>query len=244
MKSLFFLLILIAILTSISTQEKKNKTVIIYNLGNTTDKYLPDELFEKYHEYSILEEYNNTCNLENSIENQPHEKVQQRIKEGKCVPDYKSFMAILENGKLDIGKDLVLNYYLANSIDPTIPLYSTINKYENKAKYLDNLNLEHKFERVKLIYDYEDKDTAINFKAKLPDESYVLESYSIFCYKDMFKLNATFRNRNKIYKVTDAHTFYDQIEGDCEHSYNQFTSQFEVKMDKLNNYKRWETLFR
>jgi hypothetical protein len=222
---------------------KKNATISLF-MNGTSNKYLPDELLDTYHEYSILEDYNNTCNIETYIESNPVEKIKQKIKDSKCIPDYKSFISILENGWLDLGKELVVNHYLPNSIDPTIPLYSYINKQEGKVKYLDNINKEHKFEKLNLNYEFESNDNSVSFRAKLPDHGYVLEYYSVFCYKDMFKLNAVFKTRNKMYKFSDSRTFYDGIDGDCEHNFNHFTHQVEVKFNKLNKFKRWESLFR
>ena len=60
----------------------------------------------------------------------------------------------------------------------------------------------------------------------------------------MFKLNAVFKTRNKIYKVSDSKTLYDHIDGDCTHSFNHYTHQVDIKFNKLNKYKRWENLFR
>jgi hypothetical protein len=223
---------------------KRNNTVILYTNG-TSDKYLPDELFENYQEYTVLEENNNTCNIESFVDSQPLEKVKLRISQSNCIPDHKSFAAILDNGWLGLSKDLVVNQYLENLIDPTSALYRYIGKHETKIKYVESFYApDQNFEKLVLKYDFDNADNTILFRAKMPDEGYVLEHYSVFCYKDMFKLNAVVRRRNKLYKVSDSRTFYDLIEGDCEHSHKKFTYQVEINLNKLNKYKRWATLFR
>jgi hypothetical protein len=238
-KKLLLLIFIIAL-----TNCKKNKTIRLY-LNSTTD-YLPEELFETYLEYTALEEYtNNTCNLENFIESNPKHVVLKKIEESKCIPDYKSFAAILDNGWTEIAEKMIKNIYLDKNIDPTHTLYTNINKNEAKIKYLQQLDTEQEtYEKLRISYDFENFDNSIKFKVNIPDLTYVLEDYSIFCYKDMFKLHAVFRSRNKFYKIEESKQFYDLIDGDCEHNYDSFSGIMNISFNKVNKYKKWIELFK
>jgi hypothetical protein len=237
-------MLLVLVLLSNFALASNNQTDIP-TINGTIYKYLPDGLFEAYHEYTILEEHEEACNIESYVDSQPLDKVKTKIVDSRCFPHSKSFTAILENGWYDLAKDLVVNSYLKNSIDPTAPLYTQIHKHEAKVKYIESMTKPNlKYEKLNLIFDFENFDNTISFRAKLPDEGYVLEHYSVFCYKDMFKLNAVLNVRNKIYKVSDTRTFYDLIEGDCEHKENKKTFHIDVTFKKMNKYKRWPTLFK
>lgn len=239
LKNIFLILFIIVLTTS-----KKNKTITLYL--NSTSDYLPTELLETYQEYTALEDYtNNTCNIENFIEGNPKPAVIKRIQEIKCVPDFKSFAAILENGWTDVAEIMIQNIYLNKKIDPTHTLYTHINKNEAKIKYLQQLDSElETYEKLRVSYEFENYDNDIKFKIKIPDQSYVLEHYSIFCYKDMFKLHAVFRSRNKFYKLEESKQFFDIVDGDCEHSYDSFSGIMNISFNKVNKYKKWVELFK
>jgi hypothetical protein len=222
---------------------KKNKSITLY-FNSTNNNYLPKELFENYLEYTSLEEYtNNTCNLESFIENNPMLSVLKKIEENKCIPDYKSLAAILENGWTEIAENLIKNIYLSKNIDPTQTLYTYINKNDAKIKHLQQLESEEEiYEKLKITYEFENFDNSIKVKIKIPD--YILDHYSLFCYKDMFKLHAVFRDRSKHFKVEESRQFFDFIDGECEHSYDSFSTIINISFNKVNKYKKWRELFK
>ena len=237
--------ILIIIILLYICSSKKNST-IRFILNSTQNDYLPNELYENYMEYNILEEYsNNTCNLENLIENYPKSKTLNKLEDGKCIPDHKTFSLILDKGWTDIGKLLVDNIYLKNNIDPTNTLYNYISKIDSTVKYLEKHETwNEKYDKIKVSYSFENFDNYIKFKVVLPDLSYILEHYSIFCFKDMFKVSAIFRVRNKLYSIDETKYLFDMIENDCEHEYDSFTNTIKVSLNKLHKYKKWEELFK
>jgi hypothetical protein len=239
-KKLYLLLLILVLALS-----KKNKSINLY-FNSTNDNYLPNELFDNYLEYAALEEYtNNTCNLESFIENNSKLSVLKKVDEIKCIPDYKTFASILENGWTEVAEKLIKNIYLDKKIDPINTLYTYINKIEGKINYFEQSETEQEIhEKLKIGYEFENLDNSINFKVKIPDFSFVLEHYSVFCYKDMFKLHAVFRARNKLYKIQESKQFFDLVDGECEHNYDSFSGTMNMSLNKVNKYKKWGELFK
>lgn len=248
------LLIFIISIYQIKSQDQlvdQNEATIIdpaqvQNNTNSTNYFL-DEILEKYAEYETLEEIPSykTCNYETQIHDYKQEYVLDKIKLANCIPDSKTFSLSLEIGYHELAKYLVKELYLPKFIDPTQTLYSYINQNEGKLNsiktFVESLQMATK---LNLDYTFENFDNSIKFYITLPDPTYVLEYFTVFCYKDMFCINAIFKHKNKVFKINDNKLLYDLIEAECENTYNYFEYRFEISFNKVSKFKKWEKLFK
>jgi len=214
------------------------------------DEYFSREILDKYDEYTLLEEYEKVCNYDNLILLSNEETVKQKIvlnneaKTKNCVPDNKSFLSVLENGWFELANFIIKDIFFPKLVDPSQILLSYTNKNESKIKvFLQFMNNYGKTSNIDVKYLFENFDEKINFSVVLPDASYSPESISIFCYKDLFKINSVFKSKGKLFRINVSKKLYDHVTGKCEHTFNSFSNQIEVKFDKLNKMKKWERLF-
>lgn len=250
MKYCFLFILFVIINCDITNIDSDNDTSINIPLNNTnvnkSASYIDEEILKHYAYYTTLEEYqNDTCYLEPQIEAYTEDVITKRIKDSGCIPDSKSLSAILELGWEKLAEYLVKDVYLANMIDPSSIMYSYLYKNEGKIKYLRNLIVDvTKMDKLDLTYSFENYDNVVKFYGKLPDASYSVEYFSVFCYKDMLQIHAIFKARNKIYRLKDSRTLYDEMENECEYNYNSFDAQFEFSLNKVKQMKKWEKLFK
>ena len=221
--------------------------VIENNTQNKNETYFPPEILKEYAEYETLEELDNTktCNYENMIDQYNENYVITKIKQKNCIPDAKTLNMVLETGWEELAQYLVKEVYLAQHIDPTSTIYTFIRNNESKMKTIKNLISDYtKFDKIPINYKFENLDNSVKLLIKLPDPTYAPEYFSIFCQKDLFKLHAIFKSRNKIIRMVDSKTLYDHMEGECQYNFNYFEHQIEVSFNKLSKLKVWDRLFK
>jgi hypothetical protein len=211
---------------------------------DSLESFFPQEVLEKYDEYITLEDYEKACNIENMIKSNDEMFVRSKLLNSECIPDCKSLTAVLENGWYEIAKILVTEVYLKQKIDPTSTLYNYYNKEESKLNKLKTLFADIKYETLNPQYSFVNFDNSVKLIMKLPDASFIAEYVSIYCYKDMFKINAIFKSRNKLYKHADQKILYDSIVNDCETNFNSYENHLEISMEKQNKLKIWEKAFK
>ena len=211
---------------------------------NSLESFFPKEILDKFDEYVSLEDYDKACNLENMIKTNNENIVRTKLLNSDCIPNSKTLNAVLENGWFEIARDLVKEVYLKMKIDPTSALYNFYNKEEGKFNKLKTLISDVKYETLKPQYDFINFDNSIKLLLKLPDASFIAEYVSVYCYKDMLKINAIFRSKNKFYKHTDKKILYDTIVNDCETNFNSFENNLEITIEKQNKLKKWEKIFK
>lgn len=214
--------------------------------ANTHNKSIfTPEILNEYAEYKVLEEYNPTCNFESQIVTFSEKDMLNKIKSTKCIPDNKSLVAILEAGWTSVAEYLIKDVYLKQHIDPSSTLNIYLMKNEGQMKKMKSmLDTLPTSEPLKLVYSFEDFENIVKFNAKLPDSTYIPEYISLFCYKDMFKVFAIFKSKNKFYSVRDSKKFSSTIEDDCYHNYNSFSNQIEISINKAQKLKKWDRLFK
>ena len=220
---------------------------IVANITNITDVFrLPEEVYLKYSEYQILEDYNKTCAYEHIFDSFNEKKLEEMIRKDNCIPNIKTLQSILEAGWLNLAEYLVSEVYLPKQIDPTNAIYSYLKKYESQAgklKYLLN-DSSLKYDNLLAAFSYENFQNSIKITIPLPDASFVVEYLSVYCYKDMFKIRGIFKAKHKIFKMNESKKLYDMTEAECEYNYNSFNHKIEITFDKLNKIKVWNTLFK
>lgn len=214
-----------------------NETSFLYKL--------PEEIYENFQEYDLLEEYNKTCSFENVFDSFTEQKLKERIIRENCIPNFKTFQNILENGWVKLYEYLVQHVYLPKLIDPTSAVYTYLKKYETQSgrfKYF--LNDTSSYEEIQTNYQYENFDNKIQVTIPLPDASFVLEQLSLYCYKDLLKIKGIFKARHKLYKISESKYLFDMVDGDCEYNYNSFNHKIEISFNKMNKLKKWTSLFK
>lgn len=241
-KLVIFLLYLAICLCKDNSSAQMNST---QETKNSTDPFFPKEVLDNYAEYMSLDEVKtNLCNLENQMENYDEASFLRKIKILNCIPNPKTLATILDAGWYNVTEYLIKEVYLPNYIDPVSIVYTYAHKTESKLKSMLHLLENAKYESLPLVYTFENFDNTIKFKIKLPDASFVSEYISILCYKDMFKLNATFKSRHKLYKLKDTKRFFDLVQGECEYTYNNFENVVQLSFTKVNKFKKWDRLFK
>jgi hypothetical protein len=222
------------------TESEKNETQ--KNLQNFD---LPKEILEEYSEYQNLEDYNNTCTYENYIDNYNEKTLSESIRAKNCIPNYKTFQLILDAGWFNLTEHLVKNIYLPQLIDPSHTMYTYLKKFESQSGKLKHLLADTtKYEKLPINYAYENFENSIKISIPLPDPSFNVEYLSVYCYKDLFKINAIFKARNKFVKFSDSKKLFDFIDGDCESNYNNYNQKLEITFNKVSKLKKWTTLFK
>jgi hypothetical protein len=214
-----------------------NETSFLYEL--------PVELYENYQAYHLLEEYNKTCSFEKVFDSFTEQKLKERIIRENCIPNFKTFQNILENGWVSLYEYLVQEIYLPKLIDPTSAVYTYLKRYEtqsNRFKYF--LNDTSAYEEIQPNYIFENFENKIGLTIPLPDASFVLEHLSLYCYKDLLKIKGIFKSRHKLYKILESNYLFDMVDGDCEYNYNSFNHKIEISFNKLNKLKKWTSLFK
>jgi hypothetical protein len=251
MKLFFSLKILLVIISRISTQENETFNSTIYETNNTdinnTEVFkLPDEILKDYAEYKVLEELSaeQTCSMEHNFQMYDENKIVEKIKKDPCIVNSKTFSLILEAGWLNAARHLVQEIYLVKYIDPSHTLYTYINKYESNSSKLKNLLYENISGELKTNYSFENSENSVRVIVKLPDSSFNVEYLSVYCYKDLMKINGIFKTRNKLFKIVDSKYFFDLIEGDCQHNFNSYNGEIEIDFQKKNKLKVWNSLFK
>jgi hypothetical protein len=206
---------------------------------------LPKEVSDNFAEYEALEERKETCNFESQIETMDEDQITRKIKQAGCVPDHKTLSSILDAGWTTLANYIIKEIYLPNFIDPSQSIYAYIHKNESKLKNIQSLTQNFSiYESIIPQYSYENLDNIVKVSIKLPDPTFSPEYYSLYCFKDMLKLNGIFKNRQKSFKIIEKKTFFSQIEGECEYSYNYFSHQFELTLVKAQKFKKWDKLFK
>lgn len=225
--------------TNLTDSEKDTKQKELQNYD------LPKEIYEEFAEYQSLEDYNNTCSYENYFEIYNEKTLSDSIRAKNCTPNYKTFHHILEAGWFNLVEHLVKNIYLPQLIDPSHTMYTYLKKFESQSGKLKHL-LEDtsKYEKLPLNYAYENFENSIKISIPLPDPSLNVEYLSVFCFKDLFKINAIFKARNKYVKFSDSKKLFDLIDGDCESNYNNYNQKLEITFNKVNKLKKWTSLFK
>jgi len=227
---------------------------ILINCDEIIDRnedYFSSEILEKFAEYTPVEEYKQVCNYESMIITSDEETIKNKIISNSapntknCVPDSKSFIAILENGWSNLSEFIIKDIYFPKLVDPSQIVISFINKSDSKLKSLVHyVNEYSESTDISPKFNFENFDDKITFNIVLPDGSYILEYISIFCYKDAFKINSVFKSKNKLFRINLSKQFYDLISGDCDYTFNSFNNQIEFSFKKMNKMKKWDKLFK
>lgn len=222
----------------------KPKNVTSKNI--TAEAYtLPKEILEHYAEYHTLEEFNNTCTYETIFNGFTEKKLEEKIKRDNCIPNSKTLALILEAGWYNLTKFLVEEVYLKKAVDPTNIIFTYVRQFENSASKLKFLLGDLiSYATLSPSYSYDNFDNNVKILIHIPDQSYILEYLSIYCYKDLFKVNSIFRSRNKFYRLVDSKNLFDIVDGECDYSYNSFSHQVEINIIKKNKLKKWTSLFK
>lgn len=203
--------------------------------------FFPKEIEEKYGFYVPLNELENTCDLVHQFENFP-KNCFATIKDKQCILNSQSFTYLLEEGLLEEAKYVIRELYLPNEVDPTYELRNWLSKKEARIKYVSSIiNPPLHNKQITGKYSFLNYDNFVKFVLKL-DDNYLTDKLTVLCHKNMLIIRGNFFKSTKQFYLNERKKTYDEIDS-CDFNYNQFKSELEVTIKKVNKLKKWESLF-
>jgi len=238
-----YVLIFLSFSSLVYSQLQRDTSIIIPEPYYKDLSFFPEEIKEKFAEYTSLAEKTETCNLINLYDSYP-ETIFEKTIEKACMPDYQTLILFLEEGQIELVKYLIENVYLPNDVDPSDIINSWISKNEARMRQVASLSTEVNLSELKSRYSFINFDNRVSFIVKFQEDGILPDKISVNCYKDSISMNFIFNKKGQKLKFKDSKKLYDEVESNCSYNFNSYGMEVEINLIKKNKLKKWETIFK
>ena len=233
------------LLSSIICQLERDRSIIIKDPFYRDPFFFPAEILEEFSHYTSLMEKDadELCNLISLFEAYPN-NIEDRFKEKNCIPDHHTLRFLLEEGHIELVGKMIVDTYLPNEIDPTEIVNSWIGKTNTLVKRIEQTIEQKNYLPLTPKYSYMNYDNNVSIVIKLSEEFLLSNKVDVFCIKDLLVVNSSFFKKGKYYYIRDRKKLFDEVDGECESTYNSYSSELEIRVNKKNKMKVWDSLFK